>query len=70
MIDTMATLVYVGTVDDRHQGYGQLANWLEAANYQIVGPGREILMKIPTLGEDDEAVIELQFPVTRLKSAA
>ena len=70
MIDTMATLVHVGTVDDRHQGYGQLANWLEAANYQIVGPGREILMKIPTLGEDDEAVIELQFPVTRLKSAA
>ena len=70
MIDTMATLVHVGAVDDRHQGYGMLANWLEAANYQIVGPGREILMKIPTLGEDDEAVIELQFPVTRLKSAA
>ena len=70
MIDTMATLVHVGTVDDRHQGYGQLANWLEAANYQIVGPGREILVKVPTAGKDDEAVIELQFPVTRLKSAA
>lgn len=65
-IDTMATIVHVGPVNESHGSYGILANWLEANQYQIVGTGREIMMQLPLPGNEDEVVMELQLPVTKL----
>lgn len=61
----MATLVHVGPVDYRHQGYSTLALGLEKANYQIAGLGREVMMQFPLQGPDSDAVIELQIPVSK-----
>jgi len=65
-IDTVATLVHVGRVDDTHSGYGELGTWIEQKGWQISGAGREILMQLPLAGEEDEAVIEIQLPVSRI----
>ena len=65
-VDTMATLAHVGRVNDRHQGYGVLGRWVEQNKWQISGVGREILMQLPLEGKENEAVIELQLPVSRL----
>jgi len=70
MSETMATIVHVGPVSDRHGSYGALGTWVEANNYQIVGPGREIMLQLPLPEKENEAVIELQFPVTRLEQPA
>ena len=64
-VDTMATIVHVGPVSQTHGSYGALANWLEANQYRIAGPGREILIQLPAHSLEDEAVVELQFPVTK-----
>lgn len=64
-IDMMATIVQVGRVDDSHHSYGALGTWLEANHYQLVGPGREILMQLPLPGKEAEAVIEIQLPVKK-----
>ncbi len=64
-IDTMATLVHVGQIDDLHRTYGLLGTWVEQKNRQIVGTGRELLIQLPLAGEDHEAVVEIQLPVSR-----
>jgi DNA-binding transcriptional MerR regulator len=65
-IDTMATLVHIGKVSDSHHSYGVLGTWLEQNQWQIIGVGREILMQLPLQGKEDEAVIEIQLPVSRI----
>ena len=65
-IDMMATIVQVGRVDDSHiRSYDALAHWLETNQYQIVGPGRELLRQLPLPGKEEEAVIEIQLPVRK-----
>ncbi len=64
-VETMATLVHVGQVTDTHQSYHQLANWLEHNQWEVVGTGREIMMQLPQYGPEDEAVVEIQFPVRK-----
>ncbi len=63
-VATMATLVHAGRVSDTHRSYGLLGLWAEQHQWQIVGPGRQILMQLPQPGRDD-AVIEVQLPVLR-----
>jgi DNA-binding transcriptional MerR regulator len=64
-VETMATLVHVGRIDERHVVYGTLGTWVEQNNWQICGDIREILMQLPLGSPEDEAVIEIQFPVSR-----
>ena len=65
-IDTVAPLVYVGRVDDTHTGYGELGTWIEQKGWQMSGTGREILIQVPLTSGEDEAVIEIQLPVSRI----
>jgi DNA-binding transcriptional MerR regulator len=69
-VDMMATLVHAGPVSESHRSYGLLAQWLESNQYQTVGTGREILMQLPLPEKEDEAVMELQLPVTKQDSSA
>ncbi len=64
-VETMATLVHVGRIDERHVVYGTLGTWVEQNNWQICGEMREIMMQLPVRGPEDEAVIEIQIPVSR-----
>ena len=65
-INTMATLIHVGKVADTHRTYSALAHWIEQNQWQIVGTGREILMQLPVPDKSDEAVFEIQLPVSKI----
>lgn len=63
-VETMATLVHAGRLNDTHRSYGLLGTWVEQQQWQIVGQGRQVLLQLPQPGHD-EAVIELQIPVSK-----
>lgn len=65
-LDTVATLAHVGPVKETHSGYGKLGTWIEQKGWQMSGAGREMLMQLPLTSEEDEAVIEIQLPVSRI----
>lgn len=67
---TMATLVHVGRVSDSHRSYGALATWMEHHGWQMSGAGRDLLLQLPQSEDQDEAVIEIQLPVTRFDHPA
>ncbi|MBE9111198.1 MerR family transcriptional regulator [Nodosilinea sp. LEGE 07298] len=67
-IETMATLVHMGLVADTHQTYGALGAWIEQHDWQIVGTGREILLQLPQPDKTEEAVFEIQFPISKISS--
>ncbi len=63
-IETMATMVHVGiTYHERY--YGALGIWMEQNHFQLAGPGREVFIEPFQPAKLDEAVIEIQLPVTR-----
>lgn len=64
-VDTMATLAQAGRVEERHQVYGALGTWVEQQQWQISGPGRELLLQLPLPGKEAQAVIEIQLPVSK-----
>ena len=64
-VETMATLAHVGRVSDSHRSSGALAGWMERHGWQMSGTGRELLIQLPQSQEQDEAVVEIQLPVTR-----
>lgn len=63
-VETMATLVCVG-IANHERCYGRLGTWMERHHFHLAGPGWEVLIEPfhPTKG--DEAVIEIQLPVTK-----
>lgn len=67
-IETAATLVCVG-VAHHVSCYGALGVWIENNNFQLAGPSREVLIESLQPGKEDEAVIELQLPVRRIRDA-
>ncbi|GAB4508261.1 MAG: MerR family transcriptional regulator [Anaerolineae bacterium] len=64
-VETMATVVQVGPVEGRHQGYSDLAAWLQRNGYEITDVGREILIQLPIQVPEHETVMELQLPVSK-----
>jgi DNA-binding transcriptional MerR regulator len=65
VIDTMATLVHLGRITESHRSYGPLGTWIEQKKWHINGVGREILIQLPSPGKEDEAVVEIQLPLSR-----
>jgi DNA-binding transcriptional MerR regulator len=63
-VETMATIVSVG-ISNHISYYSTLGTWIEKNNFQLVGPSWEVLLEPLQRGKEDEAVTELQLPVTR-----
>ena len=63
-VETMATLVHAGHINDTHRSYGLLGTWIEQQHWQIMGQGRQILMQQPQPKQGD-AIIELQLPILK-----
>ena len=65
--DTLATLVRSGPNYQSHLTFGDLGVWMEAHNYQVDGPCREVFLEVPFLGpKGEEPIVEIQFPVTKV----
>ena len=61
---TLATIVRTGPLYQSHLAFGKLGVWMEANDYEIAGPCREIFLDMPFQTPGDPAV-EIQFPVTK-----
>lgn len=65
-VDTLASIVRAGPSYQTHLAYGALGIWMEANNYQIDGPCREVFLEMPfTDPQSDQVVMEIQFPVRK-----
>ena len=64
-VETMATLAHTGSINDIHRSYGLLGTWVEQQQWRVVGQGRQVLLQLPQPSQDD-AVIELQLPVSKV----
>ena len=61
----MATIVHQG-LDEHPMIYNALGRWLEQHQYEIVGPGRELLLENYYPAEPEKCMVEIQFPVERI----
>jgi DNA-binding transcriptional MerR regulator len=67
--EKMACVVHTGPFATIGEAYDALAKWIDQNGYQIVGPGRELNLRLPEkLGHqhDPNTVNEIQFPVEKL----
>jgi DNA-binding transcriptional MerR regulator len=64
-IETMATMVNVG-IAHHVSSYSTLGIWIEKNNFQLAGPGLEVFIEPFQPGKEDDAIIEIQLPVTRI----
>ncbi len=62
----VASVVHEGSYDTIGGTYGQVMGWIEANDYCIAGPPREIYLKGPESGDDPSTyVTEIQVPVAK-----
>ena len=63
-VETMATVVRQGTDADSHASFGAIGTWIEANNFAIAGPCREVFLE-PLSGPPglQGTLVEIQFPV-------
>jgi DNA-binding transcriptional MerR regulator len=63
-VETMATIVREGTNAQSHASFSAIGTWIEANNYVIAGPCREVFLE-PVTGPSgfERALVEIQFPV-------
>jgi len=65
-VDAMATVVRTGTNAESHSAFSTVGRWVEANNYEIAGPCREVFLE-PITGPPgfEGALVEIQFPVRK-----
>jgi DNA-binding transcriptional MerR regulator len=65
-METMASIVRAGPNYQSHLAYGALGVWMEANDYAIAGPCREVFLEMPfSAPGSDHVVMEIQFPVKK-----
>lgn len=66
-VPTMATIVRPGTNVVSHSSFAAIGTWIEANQYEIAGPCREVFLEPITEPPGFErALVEIQFPVRRV----
>ena len=65
-VETMATIVRPGTNPESHSSFGAVGAWIEANDYEVAGPCREVFLE-PITGPPgfEGALVEIQFPVRK-----
>jgi DNA-binding transcriptional MerR regulator len=63
-VERMATIIRQGTNAQSHLSFGAIGAWIEANQFEIAGPCREVFLE-PVTGPPgfDGALVEIQFPV-------
>ena len=66
-IEMMATVVHKGPFITIGEAYTAILKWIEANDYRIIGPTREVYLRPAVNGSqtDSETVTEIQFPVEK-----
>ncbi len=64
-VERMATCVRVGLPEDAHLVTARIGHFIAMNGDMLAGPGREVFLRPPRLDRMGEAVIEMQFPISR-----
>lgn len=64
-VERMATCVRIGLPERAHMITGKIGVFLEANDYSLAGPSREVFLQPPRLDRMEESIVEMQFPVSR-----
>jgi effector-binding domain-containing protein len=64
-VKEMACVFHHGGYTTIGASYGYLMKWIEENGYQIIGPVRELYLKGPESGNEEEYLTELQLPVKK-----
>jgi len=65
-VESMAAIVRSGPNYQSHLAYGALGVWMEANDFRIDGPCREVFLELPFADPaKTDAVMEIQFPVRK-----
>ena len=68
-VESMACVVHEGPFATLFEAYDALAKWIDENGYQIVGPARELNIKMPEkMGDQNDpgTINEVQFPVQKV----
>ena len=65
-VETMATTMHMGIPETGHSSYAALGLWAEANAYHFASPSREIFIRLPHHGAEDEIIAEIQIPVQKV----
>jgi DNA-binding transcriptional MerR regulator len=63
----MAACVRVGLPEHAHLITGKIGRYVENNGYRLAGPGREVFLRPPRPDHMEESVVEMQFPVERVR---
>jgi effector-binding domain-containing protein len=63
--DMMASVMYKGPYEGLGKAYNTLLRWIEANDYLVIGPNREIYFNEPAKAKPEDLVTEIQVPVGR-----
>lgn len=66
--DHMASVIHHGPFTELEPAYDAMFHWIEANNYTITGPSRELTLQYDPNGDPKDYVTELQFPVQKRES--
>ena len=64
-VERMATCVRIGLPERAHMITTKIGVFLEANDYSLAGPSREVFLQPPRLDRMEESIVEMQFPVSR-----
>ena len=63
--DTMASVVHHGSFATMNRAYEAILKWIEANDYRVCGPNRELNLEYERDGDQSRYVTEIQFPVAK-----
>lgn len=64
-VETVASVIHNGSFNGLGEAYKALMDWIEANQYQICGPNRELNLAYERNGDPSKYVTEIQFPVMK-----
>lgn len=64
-IEQAASVVHHGPFATLENAYQAVMKWIDANNYEIVGPSREINLQYERGGDQNQYVTEIQVPVKK-----
>jgi DNA-binding transcriptional MerR regulator len=67
-VERMATCVRVGLPEDAHLVTAKIGRLIEMNGDILAGPGREVFLRPPRVDRMHEAVVEMQFPISRYEA--
>ncbi len=62
-LETAACLLQIGKYENVYLTYGDLGTWVEANDYELLTPHREVMIVPPLPLQREDAVVEIQLPL-------